>query len=1379
MVNSSQSSYSHSSHSNTSSSKGKNEKEPQNDQPIAQTTTTVTVSAGVFQGLKQGFNSVVASVGTSVVTSNVMASTANYLSERYHKDDKEFLAKLTGTDVSLEIKKIVPQLPAAVQKFLPNAMAEFSKSQQASSEKVAEAFIIHIVANLASSLYPDQAKAFKSKQPIKDTISLEQLTHEVTTHVMYLLAEELNEIDQNIVTADDITVECFQPLAKKLITLMLPQNNSGVYWLGDKLIAKSLMKDLPKSLMEMYKPFGTWFTGGDLTFGNSNLQDFIPILEKFGAYTADCMAAHHRNVDKDLLKQLTGLDEVQDLIEILSPQIINGILSSEKVSTFLGGLSFDAPGILERNGETVDSVSISLVLKVISNISREVFEEELAEGKTIPVDEFIKKFTLGVSDIFGTYIRQINQLKNPTAKDFQPLAEHLLKIVLPKDPIVQSFLARRKDRLTEQLSNVLKKSYESIAPRDDTKEYKQRLREVLWDRIGLQSKNPTDDPLPERPDKDLAIEFGIEKLVNQLFNVCHNITNLGRGFVAAKLSDPKVIEEQIYTTLKDQNIPQGLLSGVAGGISQLIALDHQVSDEQVIVACLENVKGRGVSDNLIAEIAVRVKKLSKKSIISEYKILIEQLNEIAGFKILDHKIKKKIAEEIITAMYADNSLYWVTPTIQNALQLTLFKGLVHLLEKVDPSKRNYKELFPAALQIIFDVSSSELPIITNGIKVLSDPTSPHYVADIEEREWCIKELMKPYVDDIIRIFYEDNDINGAKLEDHLPIPDEVKPFVADLIRDNAYKLILPIIEASTSWIDAKEDNRARLEKVYNNSHAAEACRVLGSLASQAIPYSLQEHHETIANGVSKHCAFLFAAPNGKEPTEKDLKKLRKMIDQTLLSLSENNTPSMKALLGFVQNFSESALLRCFADLSECLNTLDVEYKDDPDGSLLVQGTTLLLGEMQEHLSLIAEVKSDIKQYRAGKVPHKKLIKKFKKEKHLHPALVDPSEKDLFFINLSKKIFKIVGVNKDVKLPLPQFLKNALWDSFESDLMPLLLLNIFEQAKDPHTLNLLLINLFQQINATAGNVDVSIPDDEIRKYKDAPQDKLEEISGNLILALVTMQRSSITKWLLEKKNIRDLAGQAMGQPLRSNLEEKAIVSYIDDLIVSLVPSLHPGEWDDANGTYIYMKQQGKKKVVIAEPDFSHILPRTKNDKKACARARLKNGKDAERGVVREITHAIENQTKYIFLGIFRKLGSRIRTFINSSIDKLCGKYAKGIKKVVNKLLDGIANYFIKPFLFITTYPVLLGVRRLLRFYFVHQSTRRAEDVNHKIHENVIYRVVDELLELVGNAKSSHDLNTDSDPEAEESESTSESDVVEESKSTSESDTEHSINTSVVA
>lgn len=1358
MVNSSSNS-SFSPSKTSSSAKEKNGKASLNSSnPVPQTTTTVSV--GVFQGFKQQFNSSLASVGTSVITSNAAASTVNYLSERYHKDDKEFLIKLTGTDVSLEIKKIVPQLPAAVQKFLPHAMAEFSKSQQASSEKIAQAFIIHIVANLASSLYPDQANAFKLKQPITNTVSLEQLTHEVTTHVMYLLAEELNAIDQEIEIAEDITEECFEPLAKKLIALMLPQNNSGVYWLGDKLIAKSLMKDLPKSLMEMYKPFGIWFTGGNLTFGDSKLQDFIPILEKFGAYTADCMAEHHRNVDKALLTQLTGLDEVQDLVELLSPKIINGILDSEKVSAFLEGLSFDALGIIERNGNTVDNVSVSIVLKVISNISREVFEKELKAGKTIPVDEFIKKFTLGVSDIFGTYILQINQLKNPTENDFQPLAEHLLKIVLPKDPIIQSFVVRRKDKLSENLSKVLRKSYESIAPRDDTKEYKQRLREVLWDPIGLQSKNPLDEPLPEKPDKDLAIEFGVEKLVNQLFNVCHNVTNLGRGFVAEKLADPKVVEEQIHMTLKDQNIPKGLLTGVAGGISQLIALDHQVSDEQVIVHCLENVKGRGISNELIAAIAVRVKKLSKKSIISEHKILIEQLNDISGFYVLDHKLKKKIAEEIITAMYSDNPLHWVTPTIQNALQLTLFKGLVHLLEKVEPSKRNSKELFPAALQIILNISSTELPMITGGIKAFSDPASTHYVDDLEEREWCIKELMKPYVDNIIRIFYEDNEVNGAKLEDHLPIPDEVKPFVADLIRDNAYKLILPIIENSTSWIDAKESNRARLEKVYGNNHAAEACRVLGALASQAIPYSLQEHHETIANGVSKHCAFLFASPNGKTPTEKDLKKLRKMIDHTLISLSENDTSSMKALLGFVQNFSESALLRCFADLSKCLDTLDKEYRDDEDGSLLVQGTTLLLEELQEHLSLIAEVKSNIKQYKAGKVPHDKLIKKFKKANHLHPALEDRENQELFFINLSKKFFNIVGVNKDVNLPIPQFLKSALWDSFETNLMPLLLLNIFEQAKDPHTLNLLLINLFQQINATAGNIDVAIPDDEIRKYKDAPQDKLEEISGNLIRALVTMQRSSITKWLLEKQNIRNLAGQAMGQPLRDILEKKSIVSFIDELIVSLVPSLHPGEWDE-NNNYVYMKQQGKTRVVITEPDFSHMLPRTEKAKKTCERIKVRNGKKAEREVVKEITNAIENQTQYIFLGIFRKLGVSLRKFINRSIDKLCGKYAKGIKNVVNKVLDGIANYFIKPFLFITTYPVLLGVRRLLRFYFVHQSTRRAEDVNHKIHENVIYRVVEELISLVGNAKSSHDLNTDS---KEESEDVTDADSVEEDTST---------------
>lgn len=1367
-----------------------------NSPPACQTANPAVakVANGVMQDAKSFFSAVVNPICNKLLVTSVD------LLYTLKKHDEGFLIQLTNTNVSLILKQVAPQLPVAIQALLEDGFVkQFSQKESGTTEKLGELVMIHVVANLAKSLYPEAAIEFGSNKKIQKTISLEDFHVAAAKEMMLLFAEELNLIDEEVANGADIVPELFNNLTKKLLARILPQNDSGLVNIGVKFEKSvigifDLEKKISVQLMKTYEPFGNWLSGGAFELQKSgNLDNLIPILENLGSYTAERMSRHYMKDDEALLLKLTGVDDVQQIVKMVSQKLSTG------------------PGILKRK-ETVENVFSFVVLKVITNISREVFEKEIANGDTVKFDDFIIRISMGVSDIFGVHLQTIKQHPKHlplTDKLFQPLTEHLLKMVLPNDPIIQSFLARRKNRLTEDLSSFLKNLYSCVALRDDAEEYKQRLRQIFWNPEEIE--NPTEEDLPEIPDEDLSVQFGIEKIVKQLYNACFNITDIGRNFVADKFSDPKVgiaqlqdtfnskclseeilddLGDEIYdlmneeegiessqellvelrelfdpTEIPDQllekiaeisfrfietqeilnsqsitdylreefneeNIVEKLFPGIAGVVSKLIQLNHKISDAKMISDHLRNkFTSSELSDAILDKIAKSsIALLQSNKKISSPKVIFDHLVKNVPLP-LSNSLFISVANEIFALANPKNPLNWLAPTIQNALHITLFKALVHLLEKVDKKDRApLKNLFPAALQILLNVSAEELPVIIAGMKNISNPED-------------YQLLMAPFVDKLIYLFFEDADGEGATLEDHLPIPDEIKPFVAESIRKNAYKLILPMIEASTSWIDAKEKNQKRLDKLYGNSHASQACRLGGAFTAQSIPYHFQESHELFAETIIDNYSYLFASRKGKEPSKKK-RKLKEMVDFTMESIANNQTPAMKNLFSFIQNFSEAAFLRCFADLSECLDQLDQDSKDDDDGTMLVQGTTILLRELKDHLALIAEVKEDLKQYKAGKIPLDVMMDKFDKADKLHPALADGTlqQRELFFQNISEKLLDIVGVNKDAKLPLPQFLKSPLWGAFEGKLMPLILLKLFEKVTDPHTLNLILINLFQQINADNGNVDVSIADEDIRKYNDAPQDVLEDLSGGLIKALTQMQRSGLARVAMKNDKIEKLAGQAMAQPLRDVLQAKSLKKIIDDLIVSLVPNLHPGHWNDQSGTYICVKAMNKTQVVIPEPDFSHIFPRTKKEKAACHKAQVKAEKTAQKELVKEITHTIENQTQYIFLGFFRKLWKKLRNLIDLMIDKSCGKAAKRLKRKINRFLDGAAYYFIKPVLILTTYPILLTVKRLLRFYIVNKSTGFAGDVSglKGIHSNIFYSVINDILTLISDAKSSYDL-----------------------------------------
>ncbi|MGK5594053.1 MAG: hypothetical protein ACSNEK_01675 [Parachlamydiaceae bacterium] len=1260
---------------------------------------TSEVSNGFFSSIRQmGLNAAVG-VARPLIT----------WSEDKHA---KFLKQLTGQDVAALINEIAPQLPEFFRHQLSTEMADYVENNPKATHQITKALITRIVANLATSLYPDEANAFSKKQQLPKTVTLEEFSQAIFGRLTEIALEEFDKVDQKIKQGQSTSIEedLFLPLANRLVDLMFYNKDDANIGIGKILrsFARRVSLDLSKKLLEFYRPLNLWLSSNNGTqvepssheSSSSSASSSAPAIdvdkliraaEPILVFIGENVTRKCQDEDREILQGLTGTEDVAELLNFVNPKIVDLVLNFESVQQFLDQLPIDISPLLDKHKNMVKSVSNAVLLRLISNLAQEFFADEIEQGKTVPVDKFIAKISVKLSNIFESYITgsQASRLSidvNP----FQPVAEELLKAILPKNPIVLAFFNRHQNRLTEHFALALKKSYDSIAVRNDAIDYRQRLNDLVND----------------------------NELTDQIFNFCHNVTNLGRSFIAKIFSDKTVIMEQMKASFADQDLPEEPIEGVASGVSKIVRYHKRVIKKFVEKKALTLFLSKDETKGLIESIS----KIPENIQSSHDKVLKHLKKDLSGV-IVDTDFLDRVAHELIQD-FPQNPLGWMATTIQNALQLTLFKGIVHLLEKVPNDKRQpIENLFPEALQILLDAGTEKLPAIVEGLK---------------ETDADTKELLDPLVEKLIQIFYEDEAADGLKLKDHLPIPDEMKEFVEDTIRANAHKALLPIITAFTPWIEAKEENRKRLFESFGNQHASEACRVLGAMTSRAIPYSFQEFHQSFAESFTEQFSYLFAEPG--VDASPSLKPLENMVQHLIKSLAENKTSSMQALLSFVQDFSEAAFLRCFADFAELLARLEQESHDHPDGNLLVRGAIRLLDEVKEHLKTIAKVKADLKEYRAGKIDQKDFLKSFEKAGRLHPALKGGGNLEAkieFFERLSKNIFKIVGVSKETNLPIPQFLKHPVWDAFEETLVPKLLSNLFEKIQDPHTLNLVLISLFEQINAEEDDLDVTIKDEDIRHYKDKSQDRLEKISGELIQALVQMQRSAITNWALRKEKVRTLAGQAMGQPLRKMLEEKSILEIVDDLVVSLIPSLHPGHWvtvDTLNdgtlykkGTFLLQDQKGKQ---IPEPNFDHIFPREPEQKKACDRALTEAKKKAQKDVVRGIAHTIDNQTQYIFLGVFRKLWQKVRSWINKVLMKIG---SARLKKVVNSFLDGVSDYLIRPFLMVTTYPTLIIVRRLLRFYFVHQSTLRAEDVNHTIHQNAIYRSIEEIIKLILNEK----------------------------------------------
>ncbi|KAF3362774.1 hypothetical protein PHSC3_000633 [Chlamydiales bacterium STE3] len=1380
--------------------------------------SVTNVSVGIFNGWTKTVGSFVARRADGILSCT--------------EKDAQFLKSLTGEDVASLIKKIAPQLSSLIKFQLP----DFMKSEEGVADNISEKLLIYIVANLAAAQFPKKAAKFYSGNTFLKKVSLEELTQQIAESLFQVLAKGFNEVDEQVKHGAPLTPELFEKTSEELLRKIFPADSKGslphVLKQAQNYFLQNLPKKIAGGLLEVYKPFLEWFDKKEElksdevedsaessdevedSAENSNVDfdTMIPIVEKLGFYIIGCNAEKIRSKQEEILKKLTGEEDIQRLVKVVSPKLVQNLLASEKFQEFLTTLPFDAYSLLKNNSKDLEHIGNALMLALVSNLAQEVFVKEIQNGEQVPVDQFIFKTSIQLWKMFVKNFNDLDSIDNLPAKDlsveqFQPLAKQLMLAFLPKNKFVKSFFERRKERLTKHFSSVLKKFYESFSLQSSKQDYRERLKNVLG---------------------------GQEELVRQIDNFCFNITNLGRQFIVKEFSNPDVILKQLEATFgnqetssappllraeifdlsraeivdllqkefasdtlflemleriveklikfcrdkpkdildaqelsnffleeqlelpvelpglmlkaiskellaipapKLQNSPD-ILTKVASGLSQIVNYNEPPLAIGEMIAILEkkvNVNGASLLNvnnlsleklKVIVEESIQICK-DQPEILRDAGELVNYLKTQLDLTDIDDSVLKAISDELLTM---------IAPKLQTGLHLTLFKSIVHFLEKASNGGQTpLNDLFPQAFQILLDEFAEKAPVIVAKIKEISDASSSSYIEDEAKKDHELQTLFKPLVDKLIGIFFEDD----KNLSAHLPVPVEIQPFIEGIIRNNAHKLILPLITAFTPWIEAKEENKERLDTVFGNKHASETCRIVGAITSQSVPYALQEFHEGFAKTLTKQLAVLFISPKSesldKKKVKSELKPLRKMISYSLKSLSTNQTPSMQALLKFVENFAEAGMLRCFADLAEGLESLE-----NQDKKLLLKGALSLLEELKDHFSWIAEVKKDLKKYRAGNVPHEDMMQKFAEKKHLHPALADKNleERAKFFEKFSEDLFEIIGVGKETNLPIPHFLKEPLWELFQNELVPLLLLELFETIQNPHNLNLMLISLFEQINSGRDNVDVTISDGQLVIENDDDQKKLEKTSADLIQALVQMQPSALTRLALKNAKVKSLVGQAVGQPLRAMIKEKTLIKIIDDLLVSLAPSLHPGRWDPVLGNYIYEDQKGQETLT---PKFTHLFPMTEWEKYTHEKDEIEAQKRAEKQVVRDIAHTMENQMQYIFLGTIRSIWAGFRKYLDKGLDKL---HSSRLKRWINAFLDGVANYLIRPILVIMTFPILFAIKRLLRFYFVHQSTIRVEDVNHKIHQNALYRAIDEIIDLIKNAKnSSQETSTD--------------------------------------
>lgn len=664
---------------------------------------------------------------------------------------------------------------------------------------------------------------------------------------------------------------------------------------------------------------------------------------------------------------------------------------------------------------------------------------------------------------------------------------------------------------------------------------------------------------------------------------------------------------------------------------------------------------------------------------------------------------------------------WVGEQLQKAGELMLFKSLVHWLEKVPPEDRFPTEkLLGNALQVLLKSANVNLSDILEKLQErLGDIDQALDAEEIaSERLKVAEELVKPFIDDLIHIFFED-DARGETFEQLLPLPEAGQKMIVRLAREKALGFFANTLLASTSWISQRQDNSARLQQLFNSDEPSKLCNTVGELAEHAIPWVLRENKQTIVDG-----AMTVLTPQiGQAP----MPLMQQMVAGLVEYAGSNQADPVQHALRFIGYFTETALLKLAGDSAQGLQRMEAETAPG-EPSLMQKAAMGLTVDLLEHFSPIVQAKKDSKA-KSARLNRELLIDNFKKFKDkelnevrdvLHPAVDNEQKQIEFFIKWAKDIFKIFGIKED-KLPFPELAQSKVFKALEQGLLPMLLAKLFNEVNNPHKLNGLLLKLFQHIEISMPKSEQPhkmiwnliqnkpLPEEHRREFDDPYQKELEIKLGYLAKALVELQPSGLPRLAMRIKKTREITGEAIGQALRGAIMED----------------------QDNPRPILEILGLGMEKVnaAIKSNDWAELFPRTPEEKAVGEQKAAKARREAEDNLPKALRKVLSKQTDKLMENIAIRTLTSIEKFFKNLINAVFGRSAERVAKIIMPLVRYLVELPVYLFLKLLHLIFWLPIKGILSFYIKSESESRLKDIQLNIHDNLFYHVFGDIVELV--------------------------------------------------
>ncbi|MCB1111114.1 MAG: hypothetical protein KDK72_00425 [Chlamydiia bacterium] len=588
-------------------------------------------------------------------------------------------------------------------------------------------------------------------------------------------------------------------------------------------------------------------------------------------------------------------------------------------------------------------------------------------------------------------------------------------------------------------------------------------------------------------------------------------------------------------------------------------------------------------------------------------------------------------------------------------------------------------------------------------------------------------VFQPLADELLQSAF-------PSLEQVLPLPAFFQTVVARSLRSYIIPRILyDQYKDLTQWHRLSDEYSRRLNHCFKTTHPVEANKVVAKFVEGFLPYYFTKSCDYLGGLLARISVTYFKnvsqSPERQQTIgylESQQEKIARVLRDNIERLAGPETrPEFLQTWSVAAEYVESMILVIFTQAFENISSIDtVDLRNKIADKVAVR--------IIEHIGELNRIKNKLRTGDLSKVSYDKLLQEYDRT-ILHPAVSTDSKMtqeqqedhriDRFFAPTTKKIMELGDVNSPEKFPFPAALKEVIWEVVTEQMIPTIMMGGSTVLGSPRIVDITVACLLENIDNAAFSAD-----DESNSYA------FDEIIGNCFKEIIDFLPSSLYTLPFKAKKLRDLAADKIGRTLRSHLSYVNITQIVDKIIVAWLPLFHEGQWKGLRSEELFVPMkviQGTSGVPIREPMpvASFYFPNTQEGRDNALRKEKEETKKNKKYLEQLMAEKAVDKSEEEIRAVLERAWKRLQGFLDRKINDWFGEKGAAFKQKIDSIFRVIFFDMIGAFLRILFIPIYKLSRSILEVSFATQSPKNIDQLHMRIHETLIYHIVDDVLDLL--------------------------------------------------